>query len=214
MPNILDIHIARSIAGKKFPFDKLYLFEKTDAHLIGKIFGYAVVMPMSLAVRAVLRMTQPRTISHKGFRRNDAGKNIPLEVTKANAEDWWKAFEVEHNIAMRLVVIPVLTTNRRKKQRPRYLGTRNWDVEVKRSATHGRNLPQYFNETAYLATPYEAPHDKVVPICSICPRMLAHLNGECNPGDYVCYKSLDFSRVSELQDASLQSDYDIYPGDA
>jgi len=210
MGNIIDIHIQRTLAGKHFPFDKVYLAQKEDAHLLSKIFGYCIVLPMSLPIRNILRRTLPKQITQKGFRRNDAGKNIPLDLDKKDGEQWWKEFEQAHKFSERLVVVPVLTSSRRKRERPRYLGARYWESVVKRNQQrHGVKLPQYFDESAYLATPHEAPNDKIAPVCVICPRMLRQMQGECNPGDEICYKALDFSRITEMEDAGLQPDDDI-----
>jgi hypothetical protein len=51
------------------------------------------------------------------------------------------------------------------------------------------------SELAYLATPEPPPEDKIRPLCGICPRMMLHLQGECIPGQLVCYKSLDFNQI-------------------
>ena len=58
------------------------------------------------------------------------------------------------------------------------------------------------SELAYIATPEPAPNNIIRPLCSICPRQLLNLQGECIPGQLVCFKALDFNNIREYAEES------------
>lgn len=213
MSNVIDIHIQRSAVGTAIPFDKLYLFDRDDREMIPKIFGFAIVLPFTQDMRDTIYALNVEDITHKRFHRDDSLKKLkPLlngEVT--SRESWWAAFADEHSLNTRVAVIPVLTSVARKKIRPRYLSAQKWFTEQQRRAKRSRPKPELpaIHDLAYLATPLAAPQDKIRPICSICPRMLMHLQGECLPGQAICYTALDFSKIGETsENASVQQDND------
>ena len=223
MSNVLDIHIQRSVVGSEIPFDKLYLFSREDREIIPKIFGYALVLPFSEDIRKVIYKLKVAEVTHKLFQRDDTRKKVaatlegkPLGKTEDNQE-WWEAFALEHDLANRVAVVPVLTSVARKKIRPRYIASQKWfadqeKLNAKRAKRGRTRLPQIgpaLSELAYLATPLAAPQDKIRPLCSICPRMLLHLQGDCVPGQAVCYSALNFAEIEETQpDVSVQPDHD------
>jgi len=213
MSNIIDIHIQRNVAGAQIPFDKLYLMKPDQKELLPKIFGYAIVMPLSEDIKEVIYKLNPSALTKAHFRRNDDDKAVPLALDKQRVLSWWKDFNEEYDIDNRLVVIPVLTSLARRKIRPRYLANKKWfAANVQRQRTKQKNLPQSqtvnaLSDYAYLATPLDAPQDKIRPLCSICPRMLRHIQGDCLPGQPVCYDALNFADIvqaKEPTDASLQ----------
>lgn len=217
MSNVIDIHIQRNIVGTVIPFDKVYLFDRADRELIPKIFGYAIVLPFSDDMRDVLYKLKVAEVTHKRFQRDDSSKKVePLLDgesldSKTDIRAWWDAFALQHDLQNRVAVVPVLTSVARKKIRPRYISSHKWFTDQQKRGKSSRPLPvvQAISELGYLATPLAAPQDKIRPICSICPRMLMHLQGECIPGQAVCYKSLDFSEIEEAPaDVSLQQDHD------
>lgn len=217
MSNIIDIHIKRTAAGSTIPFDKIYLVHRDDFNVIPKLFEYALVLPFDAQVKRSLRRIVPEMLTRKGFKRNDEEKNQEIPDVKhiASAKVWWDAFFKEHRCDERAVVIPILTRSIRKKILPLYMTAREWPTTVARAQrTRSITIP-VLNEFAYLSTPKEAPYDKIRPICSICPRMLLHMQGECKPGELVCYKSLDFSEINKSEpsvepDASVSSDSDSH----
>lgn len=217
MSNVIDIHIQRSVVGIDIPFDKVYLFDRADRELIPKIFGYAIVLPFSEDMRKTLYKLKVAEVTHKRFQRDDTSKRVAPSVdgesltSKVSVLAWWDAFEQQHDLVNRVAVVPVLTSVARKKIRPRYIASHKWFTDQQKRSKSSRPLPVVpaVSELAYLATPLAAPQDKIRPICSVCPRMLMHLQGECVPGQAVCYKSLDFSEIEEVPaDVSLQQDND------
>jgi hypothetical protein len=207
MSNILDIHIHRKAAGNTIPFDKLYLVRKEDRELIPKIFGYALVLPFNDELRTALANLKPSFITKKHFRRNDDDKDVSIFGSKRESAHtvhaWWDTFFTEHDVANRVVVIPVLTSTVRKHIKPRYLVAKKWEETQKKKNKRLPQAPVLLSEYAYLATPLAAPDDKIRPICNICPRHLLHVQGECMPGQKVCYSSLDFSEIVQVPNASV-----------
>jgi hypothetical protein len=210
--NVLDIHIQRSVVGSDIPFDKLYLFSREDREHIPKIFGYALVLPFSEDIQKVIYKLKVAEVTHKSFQRDDSQKKVQVtlegnRVLRDAIQDWWEAFALEHDLANRVAVVPVLTSVARKKIRPRYIASQKWFADqekqnVKRAKRGRTRLPQAgpaLSELAYLATPLAAPQDKIRPLCSICPRMLMHLQGDCVPGQAVCYTALNFAEIEETQ---------------
>lgn len=205
MNNIIDVHISRRAAGVVLPFDKMYLIHKDDREYIPKIFGYALVLPLSDQITEPLSNIRPRRQTHKGFRRDDDRKDLPIfkqKTTKSDWQAWWGSFLTEHDAENRVVVIPILTASVRKQVRPRYLVAKHWEANAKARRGSQASLP-LLSDYAYLATPLAPPDDKIRPICSICPRMLLQLQGKCQPGERICYESLDFAEIGRTSDASV-----------
>lgn len=222
-PNVVVIKVSREVAGISIPFDKLYFFRREDRDLIPKIFGYALVLPVSEELVTKIKRLRPKSVSQYKHHRDDAllQQSPSIEGTmldgrshsRAQIETWWdeKLFEPE-DLMERVVVIPVLTKKVRKKLQARYLSSKKWyDRQKSRISAsrrfRGRLSPSQntqlsqqvvsaLPEVAYLATPEAYPDDKINPLCTICPRNLLQLQGKCTPGELVCYKSLDFNKIT------------------
>lgn len=227
MSNIIDIHIQRNAAGVQIPFDKVYLIRSDDKDLVPKIFGYGLVLPLTDEIKAALYTLRPASMTRKHFRRNDEHKAMPVKIddklvtnlgiSKTDIEDWWQKFGDEIDLGKRLVVIPILTSTARRKIRPRYMANQKWFGLLnqqtikrrKRLPVYGTDIVQPISDYAYLATPLKAPNDKIRPLCSICPRMMQHIQGDCVPGQLVCYTALNFSDIAgDTGNVSVQSDND------
>jgi hypothetical protein len=226
--NVIVVKVHRNAAGTAIPFDKLYFFQRHDRPLIPKVFGYALVLPIDEALMSAIYGLKPKKLSHLRFRRDDDSMRVPTGIDgrkhkKAEIRAWWDENIVgKHNLEDRVAVIPILTSKVRKRLHPRYLNSQTWyrrqGEEAKKTGISNRRgkkeidvskLDGAISELAYLATPLPPPEDKIRPLCSICPRMLRHLQGECIPGQLICYKSLDFNKIAtppepvEAQDASV-----------
>ena len=228
MSNILDIHIHRADAGTVIPFDKLYLIMPEDKDVIPKIFGYGIVLPFTEELKEALYTLRPASITRKHFRRNDQHKAIPAEINGKAIVDgrfpppavrnWWVEFGEEVDFTKRLVVIPVLTSIARRKIRPRYIANQKWFASNNQQTLKRKKGLPVFNTTevvqplsdfAYLATPLKAPQDKIRPLCSVCPRLMRHIQGECVPGQLVCYDALNFADIAgDSDNASVQPNND------
>lgn len=202
-PNLVKIKFHRNHAGTVFPYDAIYLMRREDQHLISKIFGYALVLPLEKEFTKSLFGVKPQVLSHFKFSRDDAAINQEIKADGA-PEKWWTELFQEHRLHERVVVVPVLTSNIKEKTIPRYLSSKKWFLRQERTRGRRYSKPEKkpsemthaISELAYLATPLAPPHDTVRPLCGICPRAMQHLQGECIPGMEICYKSLDFNKIN------------------
>lgn len=207
---VVVVKVHRNQAGTKIPFDKLYFFPKSQADAIPRIFGYALVLPCEKSLLEELTRLVPKEVSAYRHRRDDAllNKSTALDgrsVTTAAVQSWWTVNILEpFDLTDRVVVVPILTSKIRKKINPRYLATPKW-FEAPKSrgsrrrrgaiATKPPEQKQAISDFAYLATPKPAPHDKILPICNVCPRQLLQLQGACSPGQAICLKALNFNDI-------------------
>jgi hypothetical protein len=201
---VVVVKVQRASVGAKIPFDKIYFFPKSAAARISSIFGYALVLPLDSSLMMELEALAPSTVSHYGDRRDD--DKVKQPVKDYNASWWHTQIFSRYAPENRLVVVPILTSTLRKKINPAYLMSTKWfdsNPVRKKPARARRNrfktpLPVLspISDSAYLATPLDAPHDKISPICSICPRLLMQMQGECYPGQLVCLKTLDFNAIT------------------
>lgn len=225
---VLVVKVDRSAAGITVPFDKLYFFPKGRATDIPKIFGYALVFPCETTLMSAIVKLRPKTISAYRHRRDDALLNQPIDLdgrktTETDVATWWQTHVLTvYNMEERVVVVPVLTSKIRKKLNPRYLAASKYfeaGTPVRRTRTRSKrplkviqkaSSKQAISEFAYLATPLEAPNDRVSPICNICPRQLLQLQGLCTPGQPVCLKALNFNDIgtSRAVDAAVPEGVD------
>lgn len=202
---ILSIKIRRDIAGKKVPYDKIYFFRRKDRNLIHTMFDYALVLPVTEELINTLKEVTPRVMSRKGFVRDDENNNKLTELDgrqdpPEKIAAWWDTnFFKKYAVINRLAVVPILTSQRKKKRLPRYLGSKRWYKTGTRKKNPYSEENQLIHELAYLATPLPAPHNKIQPICAICPRQLLRISGECSPGMDICYKSLDFNKILDTE---------------
>jgi len=210
-PNVIVVKVHRNAAGTSIPFDKVYFFRRADRPLIPKIFGYALVLPIDDSLMTAIYDLKPKKLSHLRFRRDDDSMRVPTGIDgrkhkKDEIRAWWDEQVVaKHNLEDRVAVIPILTSKVRKRLHPRFLNSKRWFARQAEPPKTRQNKPAKvdvntltpaISELAYLATTHEPPDDKIRPLCSICPRMLRHLQGECIPGQIICYKSLDFNKIA------------------
>lgn len=212
MSTIIDLHIMRSKVNVNIPYDKLYLFKREHRDLIPRIFSYALVLPLAEEMVAEIKKQPIAHVSHRHFRRNDDDLKQPVNVPEGQLAQWWGEFMEIHEFSQRVAVVPILVAKSRKHVRPRYLtSARTLPKNRNRRQLQLADAP--IHEMAYLSTPHPAPNDKIRPICTICPRMLLQMQGKCNPGQKICYETLDFSEIvpakseaETIADASVQSE--------
>jgi len=203
---VVVVKVHRASVGAQIPFDKIYLFPKSATARIPRIFGYALVLPMESSLISELCALPVSTVSHFRDQRDDATVKQPVA---GFSNTWWPTqifsrYKPEDHV----VVVPILTSALRKKINPAYLMSQKWfdaspgaskrSKKKSRFSTGKKSLPVLtpIGESAYLATPLDAPHDKISPICGICPRLLMQMQGECQPGQMVCLKTLDFNAIT------------------
>lgn len=193
MSNIIVLKVKKTNVGKIVPWDKIYFVKPEHEQLISKLFDYALVFPANASLLNDFVSLKPHEVSHLKQDRDDSTLK-----TKITSERW---AEIVKDLNTRLVVIPVLTSRLKGKISPRYLASKRWTEKVqgrRRRYVTVVNNPRgpAIHESGYLSTPLPAPDDKVAPICSICPRQLLQLQGECQPGQPICLSSLDFMAIT------------------
>lgn len=198
---VVALKIHRNNAGRVIPYDKIYFFHRDNRNLIPKCFEYALVLPISEDLIAQIKEGVPKEVSEHHFMRDDDVLNMSTSVdrrsiTKEALYKWWDVnFFKEYALEECVAVVPILLKKQRKKALPRYLVSRRWSRRMRSPYLLQPSTVPGIHELAYLATPLPAPHDKVQPICNMCPRQLLQLNGECTPGEPVCYRSLNFNEI-------------------
>jgi hypothetical protein len=168
------------------------------------------------------KLSQPILIDGEQL---DGRKHTPEAIA-----EWWDTnIFSAYDLSKRVAVVPILTRISHGKVRPRYLTNNKWFTRQMQTTKTGRearksrgrpaprgrergttveqlaSVKPAISEFAYIATPEPAPNDKVRPICSICPRQLLNLQGECIPGQLVCFKSLDFNNIKEYAEGNNAS---------
>jgi len=222
-PNIVKLKIHRNEAGVTIPYDTLYLFSRKHRELIPKIWQYALVLPLEEEFLKVIYRLTPTQTSHFKFNRDDEAEKVPVLKDLPSTRNseyvvmktaWWDDLFEKHSLKERVVVVPILTTKRQDKLFPKYLASSKWFERRAPQRNRYRSAEVVIpapaiNDLAYLATPLPEPNNVIRPICSICPRNMQHLQGECIPGMPICYQSLDLHNIIDkpkVSDASVQHD--------
>jgi hypothetical protein len=203
MPEIIDIHIHRKKTGSLFTYDKVYLVPPEYLDKIPRIFGFAVVWPVSLSLLEKLSKL------HYSWVKEVPTYRPKPDIEKTEMTDW-AAFAEKYQLRSRFAVVPMLTSFSRGRIRPRYLAAKRWKSYYDMSLRHQRQgkkvvLPMAIDAQAFITTPFPAPDDTLSSICQVCPRELLALQGECVPGQDICYKTLNFAVLKEsTEDAGVQ----------
>ncbi|MGL5246890.1 MAG: hypothetical protein ACRC8U_01695, partial [Brooklawnia sp.] len=139
-----------------------------------------LVMPVEGALKTMLiEHAEPDEYIERTFSRDDAEQE-----SSALPRTEWSRLLNDGNWVM---AVPILTKYV-KAAIPRYLTAATWyRTKYKRG---GRSLreelpsrPSPFPGMTYLQTPTE----NIRPICVMCPRFILHQNGECSPGQKICF---------------------------
>lgn len=189
---VFCLRVTKAVAGKKFPFDRVYLVNYDHREIIERLFRYALVLPVEDTLLARLREVSPDRYINRTHDRDDK-ENTPH---KASQKDWLNLIK-EGEWVMCVPILPKWMS----KNMPRYLTAEGWyRRKMKRVAKKGKvalepNASPFTNRS-YLQT----PDRKIRPICVVCPRMILHQNGECQIGEDVCFESLPMGVVNHFED--------------
>ena len=190
---VFCLRVGKDMAGKKFPFDRVYIVNYENRAVIEQLFRYALVLPVEGALRTQLESVKPDTYTNRTFNRDD--KESTSE--KIDASDWVELFK-DGEWVMAVPLLPKWM----KKNIPQYLIAETWySQHTVRVAGKGKQKSARrespFTNRSYLQT----PHKKIRPICVVCPRMVLHQNGECQIGDKVCFESLPLGMVNHFEES-------------
>lgn len=194
MPGIYCLRVNKTVAGRSFPFDRVYLTRYEDREVLDQLFRYALVLPLEEKIKEqLLGLKIDRTKVH-GFERDDDAVLQTATWEREISEGEW------------VLAVPVLP-KWLSKSVPRYLTAEAWfdakagaaaskNARRRRRSRVGTNNPSPFTNRAYLQTPQK----KIRPICVVCPRMILHQNGECELGEAICYESLPLSLANHFEE--------------
>lgn len=186
--DVFSLRVNRTHAGRLFPFDRVYLVRHEKREVIEQLFRYAIVMPVDTALLDILlQLTPDEFVYRHQTRQEDEGKKKSLG-DKAAAS--WGA---QMRSGEWVMAVPILTKWAQKHMQnlPRYLTAKNYYAGAKGKA---REAVSPYSNLTYL----QLPGKKVRPVCVICPRFINHQNGECQPGQKVCYESLGLGLQSHF----------------
>lgn len=191
---VFCLRVGKTTAGKKFPFDRVYLVNYDNRAVIDKMFRYALVLPVEDALKKMLCEIEPDEYINRTFHRDDA-ENTKTTIDNGDWIDLIKDGEW-------VMVVPILSKWMNQNM-PRYLVAEHWfDARTARTKK-GRVIlpsrPSPFTNRSYLQT----PHRKIRPICVVCPRMILHQNGECQLGEKICYETLPLGLVNHFDEGGV-----------
>lgn len=177
---IYSLRVNRTVAGKSFPFDRVYITRYEDRDILDRLFRYALVMPIEEQLMKQLNTVTINQAVARPFNRDDDARLDASEWRDRLGQGEW------------VLAVPLLPKWMHKNM-PQYLTAEKWfDVNARRrrrrasSTSSGVARPSPFESRAYLQT----PHKKIRPICVACPRAILHQNGECQLGEAICLESL------------------------
>lgn len=190
---VFCLRVGKDMAGKKFPFDRVYIVNYEDRAVIEQLFRYAIVLPVEGTLRTQLESVKPASYLNRTFDRNDTENT----AAKIDDRDWKELFQDGEWV----MVVPLLP-KWMKKNMPQYLIAEGWysqhSVRIRgKGKVKSERRESPFTNRSYLQT----PHKKIRPICVVCPRMVLHQNGECQIGDKVCFESLPLGMVNHFDES-------------
>lgn len=170
MSEVYNLRIWRSVVGKYFPFDRIYLARHGEHDCFKQLFRYALIMPVEGALKeALIQFVTLDSFVDRTFDRSDG----------ESASTRWPALIEEGSW---VIAVPILTKYV-KKAIPRYLVAEKWYTGP-RHRRRAREAESPLPPLAYLQT----PEKNIRPICVMCPRYILHQSGECLPGQSVCFE--------------------------
>lgn len=188
---ILNLRVARKVAGRTFPFDRVYLVKFTDRKIIARLFRYALCMPVEGPLKKMLKDTVPEVVMTRPHERDDA-----LSVRDNIAAAEWERKIDGTPWVMVVPILPKFVT----KNLPQYIAASGWFKKVydrgskKRTDQYLRVNP--FPNRTFLLT----PEKKIRPVCVACPRLIIHQNGGCTLGDAECYEHLALGITNHFEE--------------
>lgn len=202
---IHKLRVSRAIAGKKLPFDLLYLVNFKDREHIENLFSYSIVMPLK---SETLEMFEGLAIHKHVHQPHERGETQELFIHKeAPSLKTLLDFENERWLCV-IPLLPRTKKNGEGMRHPAYLTARKWKLadntlsvmgasarkrlskvlaaKMPTETPYARSPNNAFNDQAYLQTPEKA----LRPPCLMCPRYILHTQGDCQLGDLECFGNL------------------------
>lgn len=198
LQNAYILRVNKRTAGKDIPFDKIYLFHKSDQELFPRIFANAMVFPVNTGfsnqLQSVMGTSPNRQL--RPFTRFGADE---LEKKIEEEKPWDNFYTKRHDY---LALIPVLFTKNGAKQihAQRFKGRKKVAtfaayLVARPGIKRVVGLVKKINSTrAY----FLVDGKKVQPLCLCCPKHQASMQGECHLGQVECFQHLARSKPADM----------------
>jgi hypothetical protein len=198
------IRVERSAAGRKVPFDKMYVFQKRDADILPRVFNTSMVFPMTKVLSEQIDevlgslLAKPKIFSFSRWTEADLAKEVSEKRQLEALRDAWSA---DHN--KYLVLVPVLFTHGGVKRisGERYKSSRKKHVTYPAylMAKPGQRKSPQLLKGAMSSRAYFVMDKQVVrPLCLVCPKHADFLNDICKLGEDQCYRHLSRAKRSDF----------------
>ncbi len=191
------VRVVRNKAGVEIPFDRIYLFQKQDQHLLPKIFRDAMVFPLTKKfVSQIEKVLKDYTAPYVAFpylrgREHSLRKSTPLALGKD-----LRALSKEY-----VALVPVLFTTHglsstfsKRKGRKKDATFPAYLVAKPDTENTLRNMRAVVSAKAY----FIIDGREIRPICLMCPKHQDALQGACHLGELDCYRFLARAKRSDL----------------
>ena len=160
---IYCLRVDRNVAGRAFPFDRVYLTKYNDRDVIERLFRYALVMPAEGRLMDQLTSLPIDEVVARPFNRDDSATLDKSSWEQGLANNEW------------VLAVPLLPKWIHKNM-PQYLTAERWfeGTKRRRRSKYSTTAPKTgavrspFESRAYLQTPQK----KIRPICVACPRAI------------------------------------------
>lgn len=195
----LALKIQRSLAGKVFPFDRVYLFQQEDELLIPRIFPYSMV----LSLTGTFRKMFDRVVKEDGSSNILVASAMSRTSTETMQKELGKSnLKTELDQALEhpdkwIVAVPMLWRMKSGKTIwPQYLAARaRFGRKTKKTGmSKSPLLAQVVSSRSYLLVGGKSYR----PVCLICTRALESIQGKCIPGNVECYDGLTQTGVAQF----------------
>jgi len=184
------IRVDRKIAGRKIPFDKIYLFRKQDQQRLPSIFNSAMVFPLTKRfVAQIKNVLKDYKEGYKMFPHlRGCEDSLQRRIEHDNFVENWNDF---------VALVPVLftregnaTVEKKKKGHKKEATFPAYLVACGASAVLRRALS---------ARAYFISEGKIVrPICLMCPQHQRFLQGQCHLGEKDCYRYMARAKPADM----------------
>jgi hypothetical protein len=187
------LRVKREVAGKTFPFDRVYMARNGEHTIFKKMFRYALILPVenSLVNLLIDHVTIESASAHP-FNRDDEQKAPTATEWQdlVTSEDW-------------VMAVPILSKYV-SSNLPRYItaaGKYRHPTGGKKGRRGRRRggmveVTEPFPNLTYLQTPTE----NIRPVCVACPNFINHQNGHCRLGEDICYTNLSLGLTNHFKE--------------
>jgi hypothetical protein len=179
------LRVRRNIAGRKFPFDRVYLAKYGDHVIFKRLFRYAFILPVEGVLKETLYCLPIEDSMTHAFDRVETPEKIPDVEWKTliDSTDW-------------VLAVPILSKYVTANM-PRYIIAKS--TVPRRDKKNSNACANPFPNMTYLQT----PEQNIRPICVACPNFIQHQNGHCELGDKLCYDSLSLGIRNHFEEGMM-----------